>query len=246
MANDLLAREPIADFGEFRAYLRAERQEMVFEAFREADGRAWLLRVPLAARAAMAGLLREVDADAGRRARRRRPIPASCARWRSGPKDAARRRAARGRPGARLRPVAAGAAAHRLELDHRRAWWCRSSWRASVCALMRQVIERAETPAAADGLVDHPQLELGLLGHHRRVPGRVPDDLDLAAGDALDRGHLLLDLAGQGLGDRAVRARSGSSRPAPGRRPRCRSCRSGRARRCSPGSRGRRRSAAPR
>ncbi len=62
MANDLLAREPIADFGEFRAYLRIERQEMVFEAFREADGRAWLLRVPLAARAAIAGLLRDLAA----------------------------------------------------------------------------------------------------------------------------------------------------------------------------------------
>ena len=62
MASDLLTREPIAEFGEFRAYLRSERQEMVFEAFRESDGRAWLLRVPLAARAAMTGLLREAAA----------------------------------------------------------------------------------------------------------------------------------------------------------------------------------------
>ena len=60
MAEGLLAREPIADYGEFRAYLRRERQELVFEAFREDDGRAWLLRVPVEARSAMAGLLREV------------------------------------------------------------------------------------------------------------------------------------------------------------------------------------------
>jgi hypothetical protein len=60
MASGLLAREPITDFGEFRAYVRAERQEMVFEAFREGDGRAWLLRVPLQARAAIANLLREL------------------------------------------------------------------------------------------------------------------------------------------------------------------------------------------
>lgn len=60
MAEGLLIREPITDYGEFRAYLRREREEMVFEAFREADGRAWLLRVPLQARAAMAGLLRDV------------------------------------------------------------------------------------------------------------------------------------------------------------------------------------------
>ncbi|MFL5332928.1 MAG: hypothetical protein ACJ8H8_07050 [Geminicoccaceae bacterium] len=61
MAQGLLRREPIDDFGEFRAYLRAERQEMAFEAFREGDGRAWLLRVPLAARAPLSALLREVS-----------------------------------------------------------------------------------------------------------------------------------------------------------------------------------------
>jgi hypothetical protein len=60
MTEGLLAREAIADYGEFRAYLKRERQELVFEAFREDDGRAWLLRVPVQARAAMAGLLREV------------------------------------------------------------------------------------------------------------------------------------------------------------------------------------------
>jgi hypothetical protein len=60
MAEGLLIREPITDYGEFRAYLRREREEMVFEAFREVDGRAWLLRVPMQARGAIAGLLREV------------------------------------------------------------------------------------------------------------------------------------------------------------------------------------------
>lgn len=60
MAEGLLLREPITDYGEFRAYLRREREEMVFEAFREVDGRAWLLRVPMQARGAIAGLLREV------------------------------------------------------------------------------------------------------------------------------------------------------------------------------------------
>jgi hypothetical protein len=62
MAQGLLTREPIAEFGELRAYLRAERQEIAFEAFREADGRAWLLRVPLAARAALVALLRDIGA----------------------------------------------------------------------------------------------------------------------------------------------------------------------------------------
>ena len=46
MAEGLLTREPISDYGEFRVYLRPEREELVFEAFREQDGRAWLLRVP--------------------------------------------------------------------------------------------------------------------------------------------------------------------------------------------------------
>jgi hypothetical protein len=61
MADGLLTREAITDFGEFRAYLRRERGELAFEAFREEDGRAWLLRVPMQARAEMAGLLRAVD-----------------------------------------------------------------------------------------------------------------------------------------------------------------------------------------
>ena len=60
MAEGLLSREPVADYGEFRAYLRREREEMVFEAFREADGRAWLLRLPLQERGAVARLVRAV------------------------------------------------------------------------------------------------------------------------------------------------------------------------------------------
>jgi len=60
MAEGLLTREPISDYGEFRVYLRPEREELVFEAFREQDGRAWLLRVPTHARAAIAGLLRDL------------------------------------------------------------------------------------------------------------------------------------------------------------------------------------------
>ena len=59
MAQGLLARETINEFGEFRAYLRTDRGELAFEAFREDDGRAWLLRIPLAARYALSTLLRE-------------------------------------------------------------------------------------------------------------------------------------------------------------------------------------------
>ena len=141
MANDLLAREPIADFGEFRAYLRPERQEMVFEAFREADGRAWLLRVPLAARAAITGLLHE--------------LTALLADERSGTNDAGI-----------LREVPLGPkdalAAVLLEDGRERAFalWrreqLRTGWEwtidvvvvpldlgAKVCGLMRQVVERA-------------------------------------------------------------------------------------------------------
>ena len=69
MAEGLLAREPIARYGEFRAYHRRERQELVFEAFREVDGRAWLLRVPVEARDAMARLLRDVGPMVGDRRR---------------------------------------------------------------------------------------------------------------------------------------------------------------------------------
>jgi hypothetical protein len=146
MAGDLLQREPIADFGEFRAYLRSERQEMVFEAFREADGRAWLLRVPLAARAAMTGLLRE--------------LTAMLADERSGAAD----------PGI-LREVTLGPrdalAAVLLEEGPERAFalWrrelLRSGWEwtidvivvpvelaARICGLMRQVVERAGSRAA--------------------------------------------------------------------------------------------------
>ena len=65
MAEGLLAREPIANYGEFRAYHRRERRELAFEAFREGDGRAWLLRVPVEARHTMAGLLRDVGPMVG-------------------------------------------------------------------------------------------------------------------------------------------------------------------------------------
>ena len=153
MANDLLAREPIADFGEFRAYLRTERQEMVFEAFREADGRAWLLRVPLAARAA-------IDRPP---ARAWRPC------WPTSARAAAD-------PGI-LRQVALGPkdalAAVLLEEGRERAFalWRREQLRAGwewtidvvvvplelaerVCGLMRQVVERTgTTPAAVPNMV---------------------------------------------------------------------------------------------
>ena len=59
LAHDLLLRETIAEFGELRAYARPERQELMFEAFRESDGRAWLLRVPLDAAQGLGNLLRE-------------------------------------------------------------------------------------------------------------------------------------------------------------------------------------------
>ena len=147
MARDLLTREPIAEFGEFRAYLRSERQEMVFEAFRESDGRAWLLRVPLAARAAMAGLLREAAALLADE-RSSAADPGILRQVTLGPKDAL--------------------AAVLLEEGQDRAFalWrreqLRSGWEWTidvvvvpleladrVCGLMRQVIERTGTTPAA-------------------------------------------------------------------------------------------------
>ena len=87
MAEGLLAREPIANYGEFRAYHGRERRELAFEAFREGDGRAWLLRVPVAARDTMAGLLRGCRADDRRRAQARpQTPPVSCAVWLSDPR----------------------------------------------------------------------------------------------------------------------------------------------------------------
>ena len=152
MASDLLTREPIAEFGEFRAYLRSERQEMVFEAFRESDGRAWLLRVPLAARAAMTGLLREAAALLADE-RSGRADPGILRQVTLGPKDAL--------------------AAVLLEEGPDRAFalWrreqLRSGWEWTidvvvvpleladrVCGLMRQVIERTgTTPAAVPNMV---------------------------------------------------------------------------------------------
>jgi hypothetical protein len=146
VASDLLTREPIADFGEFRAYLRSERQEMVFEAFREADGRAWLLRVPLAARAAIGGLLHELAALLADE----RPATGDAGILREvplGPKDAL--------------------AAVLLEEGQDRAFalWrreqLRTGWEwtidvvvvplelaAKVCGLMRQVVERTAVRSA--------------------------------------------------------------------------------------------------
>jgi hypothetical protein len=144
MANGLLRREPIPEFGEFRAYLRAERQEMVFEAFREGDGRAWLLRVPLPARPAVAALLRDVDPMLGR---------------------------APTEPGV-LRQVALGPADQLVALlladgeERAFALWrqerLRTGWSWTVdvlvvpmvlagtlCRLLRQVLDRAEIAAAA-------------------------------------------------------------------------------------------------
>lgn len=57
MAEGLLAREALADHGEFRAYLHPDRGELVFEVFREADGRACLLRLPAAEAASLVRLM---------------------------------------------------------------------------------------------------------------------------------------------------------------------------------------------
>jgi hypothetical protein len=60
MVDGLLTREPVAGYGELRAYRHLDRGELVFEAFREEDGRAWLLRLPLRERSAAAFLARHV------------------------------------------------------------------------------------------------------------------------------------------------------------------------------------------
>ena len=41
---------------------------------------------------------------------------------------------------------------------------------------------------------EHAELELRRLGHHGRVPGRVPDEVEDHRGDALDIARLRLDL----------------------------------------------------
>ena len=80
MAEGLLAREPIANYGEFRAYHRRERRELAFEAFREGDGRAWLLRVPVEARRRHGRSAAGCRADDRRRAQARQATPpVSCA-----------------------------------------------------------------------------------------------------------------------------------------------------------------------
>lgn len=58
MAAAVLARETLADHGELRAYRLVDRPEVLLEVLREADGRAWQLRVAVAERAAVARLLR--------------------------------------------------------------------------------------------------------------------------------------------------------------------------------------------
>lgn len=138
LAHNLLLRETLAEFGELRAYARPERQELMFEAFRESDGRAWLLRVPLDAAQGLGNLLREAilllgDGRAG---------PGLLRQVTLGPKDAL--------------------AALVLEEGAERAFalWRREQLRAgwdwtidvlvvpiglarAVCALMQQAIERA-------------------------------------------------------------------------------------------------------
>jgi hypothetical protein len=59
MAARVLARETLPDHGELRAYRLEGRAELLLEVFREADGRAWQLRLPLPERAAVARLLRQ-------------------------------------------------------------------------------------------------------------------------------------------------------------------------------------------
>lgn len=59
MVARVLAREPLPDHGELRAYRLEERDEILLEVLREADGRAWQLRVPVAERGTLRRLARE-------------------------------------------------------------------------------------------------------------------------------------------------------------------------------------------
>jgi hypothetical protein len=47
MTAGVLAREMLPDHGELRAYRLVDRPELLLEVLREADGRAWQLRLPL-------------------------------------------------------------------------------------------------------------------------------------------------------------------------------------------------------
>lgn len=58
MAAGVLARETLEDHGELRAYRLVDRAELLIEVFREADGRAWQLRLPVEQRAEVSRLLR--------------------------------------------------------------------------------------------------------------------------------------------------------------------------------------------
>lgn len=59
MAARVLMRETIGDHGEFRAYRLAEREEILLEVLREADGRAWQLRLPVEAQPMVIRLIDE-------------------------------------------------------------------------------------------------------------------------------------------------------------------------------------------
>ncbi len=56
-AAGALAREVLPDHGELRAYRLVDRPELLLEVLREADGRAWQLRVPLEHGATVSSLL---------------------------------------------------------------------------------------------------------------------------------------------------------------------------------------------
>ena len=56
----MIGWERIGEYGELRSFLRdGPPPQMAFEILREVDGRAWTLRVPLEARPALAGLVRQ-------------------------------------------------------------------------------------------------------------------------------------------------------------------------------------------
>jgi hypothetical protein len=59
MAAGVLAREGLPKHGELRAYRLTDRPELLLEVLREADGRAWQLRVPVGGREALTRLVRE-------------------------------------------------------------------------------------------------------------------------------------------------------------------------------------------
>lgn len=59
MAARVLAREALAEHGELRIYQLEDGASLLIEVLREADGRAWQLRLPVAERAGLVRLLRE-------------------------------------------------------------------------------------------------------------------------------------------------------------------------------------------